>query len=85
MSYKNPSKIPPKFCCKCCDYNTCSKKDYDKHVTTVKHQNRIKSYIFQDFELRISPTFSDRPYICECGKSYKYRQGLYAHKKKMLL
>jgi hypothetical protein len=23
-----------------------------------------------------------KPYICDCGKTYKYRQGLYVHKKK---
>ncbi len=31
-------KIPQEYICKLCDYNTCSKKDYEKHLLTRKHK-----------------------------------------------
>ena len=31
------SKIPPKFCCKICNYYTENSKDFKKHTLTKKH------------------------------------------------
>ena len=60
--------------CEKCDF-ICSKKSiYDKHLRTAKHQmmtNDDTKY----------PKIS-APYVCGCGKQYKYRQGLHAHKLK---
>jgi hypothetical protein len=36
---RNRKEIPTDFCCIKCNYNTQSKKDYDKHLTTAKHLN----------------------------------------------
>ena len=38
---KNPSKIQyekKNYVCECCNYNTYSKKDYNKHLSTDKHK-----------------------------------------------
>jgi len=69
-------KIPPKFYCENCDYKTCNKKDYNKHLMTLKHQN---SY-FSDQKSQ-NPHFSPQNFVCECGNVYKYKQGLSNHKK----
>ncbi len=68
-----------KYCCKECHYNTSVKKDFDKHLKTKKHETRINGYnkvtncdVEKDLSLY---------YICDCGRIYKYRQGLYRHKK----
>ncbi len=37
MVYKNPTITKKKFSCKICNYNTCSKKDFIKHINTKKH------------------------------------------------
>jgi len=63
-------KIPKIYNCSICDYNTSNKKDYNKHLLTLKHK---------------SMTNDDKTpknnHKCTCGKSYKFRQGLSAHKK----
>jgi hypothetical protein len=38
MTAKKSLKIPLNFMCKICVYNTSSKKDYNKHLLTSKHQ-----------------------------------------------
>ena len=34
MVYKNPDSIKKKFSCTICDYSTCSRKDFIKHIKT---------------------------------------------------
>jgi hypothetical protein len=71
-------KIPQNFYCENCDYLTSSNKDYKKHILTPKHKN---SYA----QLQNDDTFSQKipkQFTCDCGKEYKYRQGLYLHRKK---
>jgi hypothetical protein len=67
------AKIRKKYHCKSCDYITCDKKDWNKHLLTRKHkktQNPDK--IIKNVE-----------FICNfCEKGYKYKSGLSRHKKK---
>ena len=77
-------KNPKKFNCKFCDYNTCNKKDYDKHLQTLKHKKLSNS----DTIVTNSDINGDKSQInnfeCICGKKYKYRQGLSYHKSKCM-
>jgi len=73
---QNTQKIPKKFKCECCYYITCNKKDYNKHLTTIKHIHTITNN-------NLSPIF-DKDYICECGKKYKHNASLFNHKKKCI-
>jgi hypothetical protein len=68
---KKIPRNPKEFTCEKCNYITSSKKDYNKHLLTAKHKI-VTNY----------GTTKPLPYICECGKQYKYRQGLSNHKKK---
>lgn len=67
-------KSPKIFCCKHCDYTTSSKKDFNKHLMTPKHENTTK---YNENGRKIPKKI----YECECGKSYPYRASLYNHKK----
>jgi hypothetical protein len=70
---KKVAEVATIIACKCCDYNTSKLSDYNKHILTAKH-------------LRMTETEKSRPknlpqhYKCDCGKIYKYRQGLFRHK-----
>lgn len=66
-------KIPTFFCCKKCDYNTSSKKDYNKHLLTLKHKKLTNGN---------ENTYKKIPqHNCICGKAYTHRQSLNNHKK----
>ena len=68
-------KNPQKYFCEKCNYITCNKKDYAKHLATQKHQ-------IVTFSDQKSPKIPLREFVCECGKKYKYKQGLSYHKKR---
>ena len=70
-------KVPKgsiKYECKICDYNTSRKSQYDRHLTTAKHQNRTNR---TDKVPKSSDIFE-----CECGKIYKARNSLWYHKQR---
>jgi hypothetical protein len=80
----NDSDLVPKsskiLCCKLCDYSTCKKSQYDRHLGTLKHkklQNDSKMVVNDSV---LVPKGS-KTYKCECGKVYKYDTGYYRHKK----
>ena len=74
MTYKKSAKNSNFFGCEFCDYNTCKKGDYDRHLQTQKHKNN---------EILINGAHAtNKLFICECGKKYKHNQSLYNHKKK---
>ena len=67
------------FICKCCDYNTSRISQYNRHVLTAKHK---KLEISTDFN-NLSTNFNKKSskFMCQCGKIYKERTGLWRHKK----
>jgi hypothetical protein len=81
MTYKFVPKNPQKFHCANCDYLTCNKKDYTKHVSTQKHQ-----ILTSDLQKIPKKPITNIPQtnICECGNIYKHRQSLFNHKKKCI-
>jgi hypothetical protein len=71
-------KVAAKFICDCCDYNTCKKSSFDKHLSTDKHkkrQNDSKMVVNGSEKL-----LKVAQYKCDCGKIYKYDSGYYRHK-----
>ena len=64
------------FVCESCNYSSCRKSQYQRHLETDKHK------ILQDpMSKKFQP---EKLYICNCGKTYKHSSTLYAHKKKCL-
>jgi hypothetical protein len=62
------------FSCKLCDYNTCSKKDFEKHLLTKKHNKG-------EYNKITTKKSSEHNMVCECGRTYNHRASLYNHKK----
>jgi len=81
---KNAKLVKKKqiFHCECCDFTTCKKSNYKKHLATRKHQRGIFSG--NDFEKKM-PIQKKMPksktQICECGKKFSSRSGLWKHQK----
>lgn len=74
MLTKKCQKNAEKFYCEKCDFRCSKESNYNKHLLTHKH----KMLTNVDEKMPKIPN----EFICECGKSYKYRQSLHVHKKK---
>jgi len=75
LSNENDSKKLAKYCCEKCDFNTCSKNDYGRHLLTKKHNSTNSQCLAMEKTQKNS-------YICECGKQYMDNSGLWRHKNK---
>ena len=73
METFTPNITHYKFNCEICDFRCNNKKDYNRHLMTRKH--KMATNINNDSKYPMS-------YICDCGKEYKDRSGLWKHKKK---
>ena len=69
-----------KYCCDICDYNTSKKSSYDTHILSAKHQRMTKEDKGGQNSAKILPADCEK-FICNCGKEYQHRQGLWKHKK----
>lgn len=68
-----------KFYCELCKYKTDNKKDFSKHLSTLKHLNNVDSNELTTPNSQKIPKI----YKCKyCNKIYKYRDGLWRHSKK---
>jgi len=57
-----------------CEYTTCRKSQYDRHLTTAKHQIRTNTNIVVHT--------SSKTYQCDCKKIFKHASSLWNHKQK---
>ena len=77
---QNVPKNPINYFCEFCNYNTCNKKDFNKHLLTLKHKNLSNSdQIVTNSDLKEDKS-QNYNFQCICGKKYKYKQGLSYHK-----
>ena len=75
---ENPPKIHQEYNCILCNYNTCSFKDYNKHLLTNKHINRTNLNILEQKNPK-----NPKEYKCDkCNKFYKARNSLWYHQQK---
>jgi hypothetical protein len=66
------------YCCNICDYNTCRKSSYDKHLLTAKHQKKLQG----DVKVAKSFNINETSFICKkCDKQYTSRNGIWKHNK----
>ena len=75
FSTKKTKKNSVNYFCKMCDFNTCKKQDYERHLLTMKHKFNTSST-----SVNIK---NEKIHICSfCEKIFKDRSGLWKHKKK---
>jgi len=72
FSTEKAPKNAKKFICKNCDFICSKKSDYSRHLSTRKHQISTIS---------TEKAQKSADFVCDCGKQYKERTGLYKHKK----
>jgi len=83
MIVNDSKKVPTSsgwFNCELCDYSTCRKSQYQRHLSTDKHKktSNDSKMIVNGSNLVLK---SSKIYNCLCGKLYKYDSGYYRHKK----
>ena len=71
-------KSSKKYTCNICNYITCRKSQYGRHLLTPKHNKSAEILTNTDKKV---PKSSDKLFTCDCGKKYKHRQSLFSHKK----
>ena len=79
LETKKVQKSSIKYVCKLCDYITCRKSQYNRHLETEKHKNNSISTIFNT-EVQKSSLIQHK--CINCDKIYKERTGLWKHNKK---
>jgi len=77
MNDKKMPKNADKFFCEKCDFKCSKMSNYNKHILTAKHKRMTNSDKKMPNNLSSIYGFS-----CNCGKTYRYRQGLHQHQKK---
>jgi hypothetical protein len=72
-------KVAQKFVCQQCDYITCRKSSYDKHILTAKH---LKVTQVTSTTTSGDIKVAQKQNCCDfCHKKYNSRNGLWKHKK----
>ena len=78
------------YVCSCCDYSTCRKSSYDKHLFTLKHLKVANGNIAKLQKLQndseklqeVAKSCAKTIFTCEfCDKEFAHRSGLWKHKK----
>jgi len=86
----NEHSLSTFFYCEKCDYNTCKKYNYDRHLLTDRHKRIHNGYkMIEQIEQieqteHTAHTEQTNKYSCLCGNAYKFSQGLSKHKKKCI-
>ncbi len=76
METKKSLKKSLIFSCNLCDYNTCKKCDFDKHVSTRKHELMVS---LETMETKKSQKVAQLNECEKCKKKYNTRSGLWKH------
>ena len=83
MDIQKMPKTAEDFTCETCAFKCSKKSNYEKHIATPKHQNKVKGYN-NDIKKEQKMLSNQDECICECGKKYNYYSGLWRHKKKCI-
>ena len=79
MLTQKSQKSLKSFVCEKCDYITCKKNDFNKHLLSLKHLNT--DTMFTNVDNMSQKVANEEKYKCKCNKEYSHRQSLYVHKK----
>jgi len=72
----NVQKMFEQFICEKCNYSTCRKSQYDRHIMTPKHQNETNLN-----QMKQQSSEKNQKYKCDCGNIFNSRTTLWRHKK----
>ena len=78
METKKSLKKSPIFSCKLCDYTTSKKCNFDKHVSTRKHELMVS---LETTETKKKQKVAQHNMCEKCKKIYNTRSGLWKHVK----
>ena len=87
---KSPGYVVNKYFCEKCLYGCSRKAEFIRHLSTTKHKNHQNGEKLTKNHQKSSTTYTqgneleeydENKHRCICGNSYKFRQGLYKHKK----
>ncbi len=78
METKKKLKKLPIFLCNLCDYSTCKKCNFDKHVSTRKHELMVS---LETMETKKEQKVAQLNECEKCKKKYNTRSGLWKHVK----
>ena len=70
------------FYCNLCDYKCFKKYHFERHLLTDKHKKFQNDDQIMTDDDQNGQKGKILLFTCECGKKYKYKQGLSVHKKK---
>jgi hypothetical protein len=80
MNNKKPQFYPCFSCDQCC-FKSANKKDFGRHLLTLKHKKNLSIITINNKITPKTPDDKITEFKCECGKQYKFASGLSAHKK----
>ncbi len=78
-------KIAMKYSCQLCDYYTCNRSDYRKHLSTRKHKNCDNETKLKQNETDLSEKsqkVAKQIFCDDCGTIFNSRTTLWRHKQK---
>jgi hypothetical protein len=86
---KKGEKGEANYHCNICDYTSCIKFSYERHLMTSKHNNQVQKLTNETNETKNETKKNKKEkkekyvnIICNCGKVYYSRTTLWRHKKK---
>ena len=89
--YKSEMKFNSEICdpknansfhCEVCNFKCSKQSNYNTHILTAKHKNRINRTETMPKNAETNTSNDSIQYVCECGKTYSARNSLWYHKKK---
>jgi hypothetical protein len=81
MEEKKAPKSPQKILCLVCDFVCYKKRDYERHILTLKHEKRSNGSILGLLEEK-KPQKAPDQFTCKCNKLFKTHGGLWKHQQK---
>jgi hypothetical protein len=68
--------------CENCRYSTSNKSHWNRHIQTEKHGKVLLATVYQPKKHISHITDNESNFICDCGKIYTDRSGLWRHRKR---
>lgn len=78
MDTKSDDTIKEEFYCEVCDYKTCHRGHWKKHISTRKHKTLSVLYVYQNRLPKMTTPYSQC--VCICGKQYNHPSSLSRHR-----